>query len=240
MYKKRYIFCEKPPATNKKDLNQLKKMNNKKIFFNFNKRFSLFSDVLKKTKNLKLGKIIYGSFITSHGFAQKVNYKKNWRSKKQNNKKGIFETVSIHDIDLLNHIYGIKKLKMINLDNTSNKGSSIDTASSQIILKNNSKINIFSTYNSAYNESVYLLFENGLVIKNYNSISICSPTSTFDKNGFFIKPPIIFEKKISSQNDYKISLQNSVEYFLKIVSKKLKFNNKDFICSINSNEIILS
>ncbi len=236
----RYIFCEKPPVTTKKDLNHLKKMNYKKIYFNFNKRYSLLSEVLKKTKVLKLGKIIYGSFITSHGFAQKIDYPKNWRSKKQNNKKGIFETVSIHDIDLLNYIYGIKKIKIINLDNTSNKGNSVDTASSQIILKNNIKVNIFSTYNSAYNESVYLLFENGLVIKNYNSVSVYSPTNTFDKNGFFKKPPIIYKNKISSQRDYNKSLQNSVNYFLKIVKKKLQFNKKDFICSINSNKLILS
>ena len=238
--KKRFIFCEKPPVTNKKDLYQLKKMNYKKIFFNFNRRFSSFSEVLKKTNDLNLGKIIYGSFITSHGFAQKKDYQKNWRSKKHNNKKGIFETVSIHDVDLLNHIYGIKNITIVNLDNTSGKGDSIDTASAQIILKNNSKINIFSTYNSAYNESVNLLFENGLVIKNYNSISIYSPANTFNKKGFFIKPPIILKKNISSQNDYNESLKNSVDYFLKIAKKKLKFNKKDFICSINSNELILS
>ena len=46
---------------------------------------------------------------------------------------------------------------IVNLDNTSGKGDIIDTASAQIILKNNSKINIFSTYNSAYNESVNLI-----------------------------------------------------------------------------------
>ena len=239
LHTNRYIFCEKPPVVRKKELKILKKINSKKIYFNFNKRFSNFSLILQKKEKFKLGKLIYGSLITSHGLAQKNDYLKNWRSKKLSNRKGVFETVLIHDIDLINYIFGIKRIKQINLNNTSNRGDSIDTASIQLILKNNSIINIFSTYNSSYNESAHLLFENGLIIKNYKSLNVCGPTKTFNKKGMFIKPPNLLQKVISPKKDYEESLEKSVNYFLKHAKKNLSFKKKEFNCSIKSNEIML-
>ncbi len=240
LYKNRYIFCEKPPVTNKKDLKLLNTINSGKIYFNFNKRFSNLSSIIQKKTKYKLGKIIYGSLITSHGLAQKKNYLKNWRSNKSKSKKGVFEMVSIHDVDLINYIFDISKITNLNLTNTSKKGSSIDTASCQLVLKSGSIINIFSTYNSSYNETVYLLFENGMIIKNEEKLVVRGPTKTFNKKGMFIKPPIIFERNILAENDYKNSLEKSVSYFLKHSVKNTKFKKRDFITSIKSNKIMLS
>ena len=41
LHKTAYIFCEKPPCTNKKQLHNLKRLKTKKIYFNFNDRFSI-------------------------------------------------------------------------------------------------------------------------------------------------------------------------------------------------------
>ena len=67
----RYIFCEKPPVTNLKDLNKLKKINNGKIYFNFNFRFLKISEILKNTKKYNLGNLLYANLISSHGLSLK-------------------------------------------------------------------------------------------------------------------------------------------------------------------------
>ena len=80
LFKGRYIFCEKPPVSKKSELNKLKKINNKKIYFNFNQRFSILADLLKKINKYKLGDLVYANRICSHGLAFKKEYKKSWRS----------------------------------------------------------------------------------------------------------------------------------------------------------------
>ena len=47
-YEKRYIFCEKPPVNKLSELKNLNKLNAKKIFFNFNFRYSLLAEIIKK------------------------------------------------------------------------------------------------------------------------------------------------------------------------------------------------
>ena len=148
--------------------------------------------------------------------------------------------VSIHDVDLVNYIFDISKINNLNLSNTSKKGNSVDTASCQLTLKSGSIINIFSTYNSSYNETVYLLFENGMIVKDEKKLVVRGPTKTLNKKGMFIKPPVIFEKNILAENDYKDSLEKSVSYFLNHSNKNTKFEKRDFISSIKSNKIMLS
>ena len=84
------------------------------------------------------------------------------------------------------------------------------------------------------------MFENGFVQKNDNEISVNGPTKTFNKKGFFIKPPKILSSKISSIKDYELSLDKSVNYFIDHCKSKIQLPKKDFNCSISTNEIILS
>ena len=109
LHSKRYIFCEKPPVNSIKDLNNLKKINSKKIYFNYNFRFSKISQILEKRNQYKVGKLIYANIIVSHGLALKKEYKKSWRSNKKKCPKGVFEIVSIHWIDLINYHFKIIK-----------------------------------------------------------------------------------------------------------------------------------
>ena len=43
----KYIFCEKPPATNLEDIGRLEVLLNKKLYFNFNYRCSTLVDTAK-------------------------------------------------------------------------------------------------------------------------------------------------------------------------------------------------
>ena len=80
-FKKKFIFCEKPPVTNNKDLSLLKKINSKKIYFNYNFRFSKLSEVYTKFKK-ELGDLQYANIIASHGLALTEKYSTDWRSNK--------------------------------------------------------------------------------------------------------------------------------------------------------------
>ena len=67
--KDKYIFCEKPPATDHQQLNQVKSFD-PKIYFNFNYRHSLLAELIKKyIGNNKIGKVIHATFTSSHGLA---------------------------------------------------------------------------------------------------------------------------------------------------------------------------
>ena len=76
---KGYIFCEKPPVTSKNQLNYIAKLpleKKRKLFFNFNYRFSKISKNLESQLNsTKIGKIIQINIITNNSlsrFAERI------------------------------------------------------------------------------------------------------------------------------------------------------------------------
>jgi|TARA_B100001093_G_C26825847_1_gene1013958 predicted dehydrogenase len=239
LYKKRYIFCEKPPVNTKKELSELKKIKSKKIYFNYNLRFSNIAKVLKNTKKYKLGKLIYANISSSHGLAQKKDYKINWRSNIRKSPKGIYEIVSIHFVDLINYLFSVSKIEKPDLINSSKIGNSYDTSLVKIKLKNGALINIFSTYNSSYCKNHLFLFKNGILEQKDDIIKIKGPTKNLDDQGFFKTPKTIRTIKIDESKDYFNSLNDSVSYFLNHVKHKRSFNKKIIDISINSNSLII-
>ena len=235
-----YIFCEKPPVTNKKDLKYISKLNYRKIYFNFNKRFSFFVENIKKIKKkYELGELIYGNMIISKGLALKNDYKNSWRSNIKKNKKGVFETVSIHEIDLVNYLFNFKKINQIKLKNFSKIGTSFDTSFTRIELKNDAYVDIVSTYFSSLFSKYIFLFKNGVIEFDKNNFILRYPTKSFNKKNMFKEPKIVFQKKLIKDNDYNISLIKSVDYFLKIDENKKNFLKKDFDVAIHTNQLIL-
>ena len=239
LYPKRYIFCEKPPVNSIKDLNILKKINSKKIYFNYNFRFSKLSQILKKRKQYKIGKLIYANLITSHGLALKKEYKNSWRSNVRKSPKGVYEVISTHWIDLINFHFNIYKIGKPKLLNHSGIGSSFDTSLVEITTSVKSLVNIFSTYNSAYSKRLFFLFDNGIIEQHDDVLNIRGPAINLDKNGFFKKPKLIESYNVNENSDYNISLEKSVTFFLKKVKKKEFFNKKLFNCALKSNSLIL-
>lgn len=235
----KYIFCEKPPVSNSYQLKQIKKISHKKIYFNFNKRFSKISNVLQSRSKYKLDDLVYGSLITSHGLAQKKEYKNSWRSNILKAQTGVFEIVSIHDLDLINLYFKIISKSKPILTNLSGIGDSFDTSLITLKVKNSINVNIFSTYMSSLSEEWILMFKNGIIRFNNDLIKIFGPTKNFDKNGFFLKPKLIETIKVNKY-DYEKTLEKSVDYFINICLRKKFFPKKLFISSIKSNSILFN
>jgi predicted dehydrogenase len=237
LYKKGYIFCEKPPTNNITDLQKLKKIRSNKIYYNFNFRFSKIAETLKK-KN-KLGKLIYANIISGHGLALKKDYELSWRSDIKKCPKGVFEMLSIHWLDLLNHLFKITAFNKPRLSNLSNVGNSYDNSNMSVEIENKFLAEIFSSYTSPLINKKIFVFDNGVVEENESIITIKGPTLNYDKNNF-IKPPRLIKKvRVSQKKDYLDSLDKSVNFFLKTVLKQEKFSIKENLKSLKINSMIL-
>ena len=239
LHKDRYIFCEKPPVNNKKELLMLKKIKLNKIFFNYNFRFMKISEIIMKKNKYKLGDLIYANLTLSHGLAKKREYKNNWRSNRKKCPKGVFEVVSIHYVDMINYLFKVKKIGKPKLLNVSKIGNSYDTSHVEIELEKQGLINIFTSYNSSYAKNLFFLFENGIIEQRDNNIKIKGPSMNLDKKGFFKPPKIIKKININEDKDYLDSLKSSISFFLDHVKKKQIFDKKILNCSVKSNSLIL-
>ena len=235
----KYIFCEKPPVNSKKHLIELKRINSRKIYFNYNFRFLKICDILKNKKNYNLGNLLYGSIVSSHGLAMKKNYKNSWRSKKKNTPLGIHEIVSIHLVDIINYYFKIKKIEKSTLLNHSKIGNSFDTSHVKIKLMNDGIVDIFTTYYSSLRRCFLFMFENGIIEQIDNQILIRGPSKNFDKKGMFKKPKLKKKITISNNQEKKDTLKKSIDFFLRIVRKNEEFDLNHWNVSIKSNELVL-
>jgi predicted dehydrogenase len=235
----RYIFCEKPPVNSRDDLKKLEKIKNRRIYFNYNFRFSKISEILEKVKKFNLKELLYASIISGHGLAFKKNYSESWRSNIKICKKGIFEIVSIHWVDLINYHFNLEKIKILKLRNYKKKTKSIDNAYCKIYLKNKSEVDIYTSYTSPLIKRLTFVFTNGIIEQFDHYIEIRGPAMNLDKKLFFKKPKLIKRYHINENKDYYSSLEKSVFYFLNHVLKKKNFSKKNFRTSLSSNNFIL-
>ena len=235
----RFIFCEKPPVNKFNDLKNLKKIKSKKIYFNYNFRFSKISEILGNAKKFNLKELLYANIISGHGLGFKKDYARSWRSDRKLCKKGVFEIVSAHWIDLINYHFDIKKIQNLNLRNYTKNSNGIDNSYCKISLKNESEINIFSTYTSPLINRMVFVFTNGFVEKNDNIIEIRGPTMNLDKNKYFKKPKLIKRINLNEDQDYTLSLNKSVSYFLKHAFQNKNFSEKQLKKSLASNNFII-
>ncbi|MDA7637777.1 Gfo/Idh/MocA family oxidoreductase [Candidatus Pelagibacter sp.] len=235
LYKSRYLFCEKPPVDKISDLKSLNKLNNSKIYYNFNYRFSKINKSISKTKNLNFGKLIYGNIIFGHGLATKKSYKNTWRSSE--NKQGVYDIVGIHLIDLIINnfkIIDIKK-KLVNLLKNNSPDNSFFTAR----LEDSAQIDCFTSYTSPYVQKFNFIYENGILEISNQSITFKGPRNTFDKKGFFISPKTLSKERLNNTKDYEKSLKQSVNYFIKISGNNRLFDLNKNRLSLISNMLLL-
>ena len=129
-----------------------------------------------------MGNLQYGNIITTHGFAKKRIYK-NMEIKKKLSPKGVFETVSIHWVDLINFNFKIK-IAQIDLNNSSHKGTAFDSSYIDLKLNNDANINIFNSYNSPYSDKAIFVFSNGIIEKDEKSIKVFGPAKNMTKRVF--------------------------------------------------------
>jgi|LakMenEpi03Aug12_release.lakeMendotaPanAssembly.Ray.scaffolds.fasta_scaffold480225_1 predicted dehydrogenase len=235
----RYIFCEKPPVNTLHDLKKLKRIKSNKIYFNYNFRFSKISEILGKIKKFHLKELLYASITTGHGLGFKKDYSKSWRSNRKICKKGVFEIVSIHWVDLINYHFHIKKIQNLNLRNYIKNTNGIDNSYCKIYLKNKSEVDIFSSYTSPLIKRMIFVFENGIIEQNDNFIEIRGPAINLDKNNFFKKPKLIKKINLNDNKDYILSLEKSVIYFLNHAIKNKNFSKEHLKKSLTSNSFII-
>ncbi len=237
-----YILCEKPPAVNLKELDELRKIHSSrksKIFFNFNYRFSNFNDILTKNLNTEeIGKIMYIEIISSQGLAFKQEYANSWRADGKNNRFNLLDTVTIHYIDLISHHFGKSKNQFYFPKLISKNGTSYDTG--HLILEyDECSVSIFNSYATPLIIELNIIGSNGqLSIKN-NVLEIKTPRDTFDEKQFFIMPPTSVQKKINMTEDYSLSLKKSFDFFISHVFEKRKIDEVFFETSLNTTDLIL-
>jgi len=239
LYRNRFIFCEKPPVNNIVQLRKLSKINYKKIYFNYNMRFSKISNILSLRHKYNLGKLIYANVVNVHGLAlKKKEYLNSWRSNKKKCPKGIFEIVSIHLIDLINYHFEITELDSPTLINHSKTGNSFDTSYISFSLKNEGIVNVFTSYNGPLFRKIDFIFENGTVEQNQDVLIIKGPAINLDKKKFFKEPKIIKRIYLNDKKDYEDSLIKSCNFFLKTAISNSSFKKDIFNYSLQSNKLI--
>ena len=194
-------------------LQNLDQLNRCRIFFNFNYRFSLLSEIISKYINDNtLGEINYVSAVMSHGLAFKDGYNKTWRGKYSSNKSVVLDTSLVHLLDLFNYLMKGN----LNIHSCISSSFSHGIDSFGVNLSNNfgSNISLHATYAAPYLNSIKILGTDGFIeVENNNSICIYGPRDTFDNSGLFTTPPIIYNTSYSFSLDYINSLQSAVDHF---------------------------
>ena len=147
--------------------------------------------------------------------------------------------ISIHWLDLLNHLFKITTFNKPRLMNLSNVGNSYDNSNISVKINNKIFAEIFCSYTSPLITKKTFVFDNGIVEENESMLAIKGPTLNFDKNNLLKPPKIIKKIKINEKKDYLDSLNKSVDFFLKTILKKKKFSKKENLESLKINDMIL-
>ena len=237
---KALIFCEKPPCTSAaqlKDLRNFPKKHKRRIFFNFNYRYSSLCRNLKSTLATEvLGRVTNICGTISHGLATKNEYPQTWRGRYPKPKSAVLDTSLIHLVDLCNFALG----GGLSVTHSSSASFSHGLDSFSIGLESpaGATIFLFGSYATPYHFSFKLLGTNGLLEVSDTSLTIKSPRDTFDESGLFISPPKYKSLKYSFDSDYQDSLKMSLENFVTHLIAKRDFSEKDFDTSLGSTALI--
>ena len=235
-----YIFCEKPPAVNLGELDYLDGLDSDtkgKIFFNFNRRFSYMSKLVKERD---LGNPVHFNFVSSHALAFKDTFKDNWRFTSTDELMGVYGTVAVHYIDMC--IWLLGECENININkSTYSESNNADSVTIDMKFKNGCTTNIFVSYVTPFINRSNMIFENAIVEQEGGIINLYENWNTVNEKGFFKKPhkQTLLEMK-SSREYYNDSLKNSLVEFIEIVKSKSSFPSEYFFKSVESNRILLN
>ena len=237
-----YIFCEKPVVTKLDELKKIENINEdkkKKIYFNFNFRFSKLNEIIKNEMDKKkIGEISHINILSTHGLAFKKEYLDSWRADKKKNQHNILDSLAIHYLDLI--LFQMGNIKNLNYYPrlVSKNGNSYDTCRLALETENASVIIYCSYANPKINEVVIIGTDGHITIRD-NKKETFSPRDTFDSKGFFLKPPMIENEDFNFDNEYNDSLKKSLEYFIKHVKNKKLIDLENFDKSITTTKLLI-
>ena len=237
-----YIYCEKPPVNNFRNLAQLERIEDsikKRILFGFNLERSLYKKILDG--GYSVGRLLYCNIIAGHGLGFKSFYKNSWRNDINKCKNGIFEMVSVHYLEMFIAKYGLPKEEKsfgcvkapdgINMDNN----LYVATWGDEEVL-----LNLYVSYTTPLIEKSDFVFDNGYISITGDKTVIYGPRDCFDRDGMFRLPDVLEEIPIGTKAIWEESLKENFIYFLKIITNKQDIPLIEFENSIKVNQYILS
>ena len=235
----KYIFCEKPPATNLEDIGRLELLLNKKLYFNFNYRFSSLVKLAKHYIDTKeLGKLLNINCVSTHGLAFKESFQDNWRFKSDNLFSSIVGNLGIHYIDLVGYLCG--EITDINIKSGSIVSDKLPDTATLDIVNDLCDVKVFLSYAAPFRNQVTMLFDNGILELLDGKVTLQTPRDSVDKNGMF-KPPdyIYLEKFNNSKEYYDDSLKSSIRYFMNCVENDESISTEHYNQSITTNKKLI-
>lgn len=238
-----YIFCEKPPAVNRTELNnllRLKKSQRKKILFNFMFSRSPFSIIVRnRIIDGKIGELVHASFKASQGLAFKLGFKNNWRFTRTNIFSSITGNLGIHYVHLILELFGRADVEFFNRSAIETKNGH-DTAYFVLSLDRKKCASVLLSYAAPYLQEATVLFSNGVITLNNGVVEEQKPRDIFDKSGRFAPPPKQMLFKPSSPNEfYDLSLSNMIDFFFSTIQRQESFNDEQFFLGIKASHLIL-
>ena len=235
----KYIFCEKPPATNLEDIGRLEVLLNKKLYFNFNYRFSSLVKSAKHYIDTKeLGKLLNINCVSTHGLAFKESFQDNWRFKSDNLFSSIIGNLGIHYIDLVGYLCG--NITNINIKTGSIVSDTLPDTATLDIVNELCDVKVFLSYAAPFRNQVTILFDNGILELRDGKVTLQTPRDAVDENGMF-KPPnyTTISEFSTSKEYYDDSLKTSIEYFMNCVENNEPILTEHYNQSINTTKKLI-
>ena len=235
----KYIFCEKPPSTNLEDIDKLEELYNKKLYFNFNYRFSSLVKFAKHYIETKeLGKLLNINCVSTHGLAFKESFQDNWRFKSDNLFSSIVGNLGIHYIDLVGYLCG--NISHINIKTKSIVSDNLPDTTTLDIINDLCDVKVFLSYAAPFRNQVTMLFDNGILELLDGKVTLQTPRDSVDKEGRF-KPPDYNYLEVfdTSKEYYDNSLESSIKYFMNCVENDKPISTEHYNQSITTTKKLL-
>jgi len=235
----KYIFCEKPPATNLEDIGRLELLLNKKLYFNFNYRFSSLVKSAKHYIDTKeLGKLLNINCVSTHGLAFKESFQDNWRFKSDNLFSSIIGNVGIHYMDLVGYLCG--NISDINIRTGSVVSDNLPDTATLDIVNDLCDVKVFLSYAAPFRNQITMIFDNGILELLDGKVTLQTPRDAVDENGMF-KPPnyTTISEFSTSKEYYDDSLKTSIEYFMNCVENNEPILTEHYNQSINTTKKLI-
>ena len=235
----KYIFCEKPPATNLEDIGRLEVLLNKKLYFNFNYRCSTLVDTAKHYMETKeLGKLLYIDCISTHGLAFKESFQDNWRFKSDNLFSSIIGNVGIHYMDLVGYLCG--NISDINIRTGSVVSDNLPDTATLDIVNDLCDVKVFLSYAAPFRNQITMIFDNGILELLDGKVTLQTPRDIVDKDGRFKPPDYVHLAEFNNSKEYyDDSLKSSIEYFMECVENDESISTEHYNQSITTTKKLL-